>query len=300
MKAGGAARERKAGLDLYVFFVLALASFAVLFTSTRDIVPEFRNFGLTIFSGLRSGIFALSSGVSRSVLAVSELTTLRREYAELTAQIARYEQLERTAAEIRQENHRLRELLAFQQVLSFRHIPAELSGRDPSNLFSAFVINKGTRAGVEVDMPVVASRAGTQGLVGRVISTGAFESLVVPLYDGRSFVTARLTDSRYEGILEGRGTPEHPLLMRYIPRQARGEISIGEMVATSGMGGLYPPGINIGRISRISFRENELSMEVEVEPIVDFFRLEYVFVLQQNTEQSTEQDTQHYMVETDG
>jgi rod shape-determining protein MreC len=67
--------------------------------------------------------------------------------------------------------------------------------------------------------------------------------------------------------------------MRYIVKRARDEISIGDMVISSGLGGVFPPGINIGRVNRILYEEDALSMEVEIEPSIDFFRLEYVFVI---------------------
>ena len=275
----GEKKQKKSGSELYVFIALVLVSFLTLFFSSRSVLSEFKNLGLTMFSGLRGGIHEVSSSVSRTVLSIRELASLRREYAELTERIARYEQLERTSAEIRQENNRLREQLGFSQGLRYQHIPAELIGRDPDNLFSAFVINKGTRAGVEVDMPVIAYHNGTQGLVGKIVHTGVFESLVIPLYDTSCFVSSRFAESRYEGIVEGRGSLEIPLLMRFIVKRARDEINFGDMVVTSGIGGLYPPGINIGRINRINYQENELSMEVELEPSINFFRLEYVFVI---------------------
>ena len=128
-------------------------------------------------------------------------------------------------------------------------------------------------------MPVIAYQGGIQGLVGRVVYAGAFESLVMPLYDVSSFVSSRLVESRYEGIVEGRGNPDFPILMRYINRRARDEINPGDMVVTSGLGGIYPPGINIGRVSRINYQETELSMEVELTPSINFSRLEYVFVI---------------------
>ena len=171
--------------------------------------------------------------------------------------------------------------MGFSQSLRYQHIPAILIGRDPGSLFSAFVINKGSHAGVAVDMPVIAYHNGTQGLVGKVVYAGAFESLVMPLYDERCFISSRLAESRYEGIVEGRGIPEAPLLMRFIRKRARDEINIGDMVVSNGMGGTYPAGINIGRVSRINYEEDQLSMEVELEPTIDFLRLEYVFVINQ-------------------
>jgi len=276
---GKGSTHKGRGLELYVFIVLALISFLTLFFSSRAALEEFRNLGLNMFSGVRGGINEISSAVSRTVLSIQELSSLRLEHTELMERLERYQQLERTSAEIIQENIRLREQLGFSQTLVHRHIPARLIARDPNNLFSAFVINKGTRAGVAVNMPVIAFHGGTQGLVGKVISSGPFESLVIPLYDARGFVASRLAQSRYEGIVQGRGNPRDPLLMRYITSRARGEVSIGDMVVTSGMGGVYPEGINIGRVTRIHYQETDLSMEVEINPVVDFFRLEYVFVI---------------------
>ena len=280
MKLGGEKKKKgRPGSDFYVFIALVLVSFMTLFFSSRSVLDDFKNVGLSMFSGLRGGIHEASSLVSRTVLSVRELAALRREYSELSERIARYEQLERTSAEVRQENNRLREQLGFSEILRYQHIPAVLIGRDPDNLFSAFVINKGTKAGVSVNMPVIAYQNGIQGLVGKVVNTGILESLVMPLYDANSFVSSRLSESRYEGIVGGQGNADMSLIMRFIRKRARDELNIGDMVISSGMGGIYPAGINIGRVNRINYQENELSMEVELEPSIDFTRLEYVFVI---------------------
>jgi rod shape-determining protein MreC len=241
---------------------------------------NFRDVGLSFFSGARGGVSEVSSLVSRTILSVRELASLRREYAELTSRVTRYEQLERSAAEIGQENMRLKEQLGFSQTIRYRHIPAKLIGRDPDNLFSALVINKGRHSGVTKDMAVIAYQDGVQGLVGKVIQTGQFESLVMPLYDASSFIASRLSVSRYEGILEGQGSPDIPLLMRFIQKRARDEINYGDMIISSGMGGIYPADINIGRVSKVNYQEYEISMEVELEPVIDFSRLEYIFVIE--------------------
>ncbi|MDR1858516.1 MAG: rod shape-determining protein MreC, partial [Treponema sp.] len=231
------------------------------------------------FSGVRGRVSDVSSLVSRTALSAQELFRLRAEHAELLEQVARYERLERSAAEIFQENVRLREQLGFSQELNYSHIPARLVGRDPDNLYSALVINKGHRSGVARNMAVIAWQGGSQALVGKVIEANAFDSLVMPLYDESLLVSSRFATSRYEGIVEGQGSVDSPLRMRYIPKRARGEISQGDLVATSGMGGVYPPDISIGRVSGVAYREYEISMEVEVEPLIDFSRLEYVFVI---------------------
>ncbi|MDR0315888.1 MAG: rod shape-determining protein MreC [Treponema sp.] len=280
MQRGGDILSRlRFSTTIYVFAALTIVSFGLLLFSTRPFTLNIKEMGLSLFSGVRGGIYEVSSFVSRTVLSVRELADLRREHAGLLERVARYEQLERSAAEISQENIRLREQLGFTQTLRYRHVPAELIGRDPDNLFSALVINKGRRSGVSKDMAVIAWQNGVQALVGKVIEAGAFESLVMPLYDGNSFIASRFAVSRYEGITEGQGNPDSTLRMRFIQKRARDEISQGDIVVTSGMGGIYPAGVNIGRVSSISYREYEISMEVEMEPFIDFSRLEYVFVI---------------------
>jgi rod shape-determining protein MreC len=278
---GGKKRSKtRLSAVLYVFVALMLVSCSLLLFSTRSFVVDFKDMGLSVFSGIRGGIYEVSSHISRTVLSIRELATLRREYNELIERVTRYEQLERNAAEILQENARLREQLGFSYSLNYRHIPAELIGRDPDNLFSALVINKGRHSGVANNMAVIAWQNGVQGLVGKVIQAGQFESLVMPLYDVSSFVSSRLAVSRYEGIVEGQGNPDALLRMRFINKRARDEIDYGDLVVTNGMGGVYPSGITVGRVSGVHYQEYEISMEVELEPVIDFSRLEYVFVIE--------------------
>jgi len=270
--------------EIYVFAALMLVSFSLLLFSTRSLMMNIQDAGLSVFSGARGRVDYLSSLVSQAFISVQELARLKSEYVELQERFARFERLERSAVEIYQENLRLREQLGFSESLSFRHIPAKLIGRDPDNLFSALVINKGRHSGVEKDMAVIAWQGGSQALVGKVIQARTFESLVMPLYDTSLSIAARFSSSRYDGIVEGQGDPETALRMRFIPKRARDEINYGDLIVSSGMGGIYPSGLNIGRVSGVSYREYEVSMEVELEPLIDFSRLEYVFVIEEKTD----------------
>jgi rod shape-determining protein MreC len=270
--------------EISVFAALMLVSFSLLLFSTRSLMMNIQDAGLSVFSGVRGRVDYLSSLVSQAFISVQELARLKSEYVELQERFARFERLERSAVEIYQENLRLREQLGFSESLSFRHIPAKLIGRDPDNLFSALVINKGRHSGVEKDMAVIAWQGGSQALVGKVIQARTFESLVMPLYDTSLSIAARFSSSRYDGIVEGQGDPENALRMRFIPKRARDEINYGDLIVSSGMGGIYPSGLNIGRVSGVSYREYEVSMEVELEPLIDFSRLEYVFVIEEKTD----------------
>jgi len=193
--------------------------------------------------------------------------------------------------------------LAFQSRFATGIIAAEIIGRDPDNLFSAFVINKGRRDGVAYNMAVIAFQDGVQALAGKVVQAGQFESMVMPVYDVSSFVPARFASPRYDGLVEGQGKSEYPLLMRLISKRARDDVHFGDMVVTSGIGGgqgtstVYPGEINIGRVSSIFYKEDETSMEVELETAVDFSRLEYVFVIDAA---SLDRDAADSLAETGG
>jgi rod shape-determining protein MreC len=276
-RVGGGKRRFRA--DAYVFAALCLFSFSVLLFSVQSFFAGFRDMGLSMYSGLRGSIHELTSFFSKTVNTVQELANLNREYNELSARVARYEQLERNAADIRLENERLREQLDFAQTVSYRYIAGEKIGYDPSNLFSAFVINKGKSHGVAVNMPVVAYQNGMETLAGKVVQAAQFESLVMPLYDTGCFVPSRLAESRFEGIVEGLGSPNSPLVMRFVRGRTREEINAGELVVSSGLGGVYPPGIGLGRVVRALYQNNDTTVELELTSIVDYSRLEYVFVI---------------------
>jgi rod shape-determining protein MreC len=141
------------------------------------------------------------------------------------------------------------------------------------------VLNKGARQGVAREMPVIAFQGGLQGLVGKVVLTGLTTSTVKPITDTSSYVAARLQSSRYDGLVSGGQLGTGRLVMRYVNKLATNEIQYGELVISSGLGGLFPQGIHIGRVREMQAKAYEASLTLEVEPIVDFSRLEYVFVL---------------------
>ena len=283
-------KKRRIHTAFYIFIILSLISLSMLFLSARNFTTNVKESGLTMYSGIRASVYRVKSFVSGTVLSIQELTKLKEQYDELALRISRYEQLEKTAAGIRQENNRLREQLGFSQDISYRRIAAEIIGNDPDNLFSALVINKGKKDGIAVNMPVIAYQknekiqttdmapAGTV-LVGKVVQAAQFESLVMPIYDSTSYISSRLGESRIEGIVEGQGSPDVPLLLRFVRRQTRGEIGIGEQVITSGLGGVFPSGILLGRVIRVLYQDTDTSIEIEVECSADFSRLEYVFVI---------------------
>ncbi|MBL8967799.1 MAG: rod shape-determining protein MreC [Spirochaetaceae bacterium] len=259
--------------------VLLAASLLAVTVSTRSLAGLPERVGLTLFGFFQKGFSAVGDFVADTVASIAELRRLREDYDELAAKLERYTNLERGAAELRQENLRLKEQLGFAERLAYERVPARIVAKDPENLYATFVIDKGVAEGVRKNMPVLAFQDGVEGLVGRVLEVGRGSSVVVPLYDASSYVAARLATSRHEGLLTGQGKADDALVMKYVKKRAKDEAQFGDMVVTTGFESVYPPDIAIGRVKKLRVLDYQTSVEIEVEPILDFSRIEYVFVV---------------------
>lgn len=265
--------------DAFLLCLYLMISGVFLAFSGGGFVVNFRDIGFGFMSGAQRGIYSVSSFFSGTVTAISELSDLRQKYQDLTARLEDYEILQRSNADIKTENERLKQLLGFSQSLSAKNIPAGIIGRDPNNLYSGLTINRGARQGIKKNMPVISFQGSNTGLVGKVVQVGRNTSLVMPVYDYQCFVGARLETSRYDGLVNGQGNADAPLVMKYVKKRAKDEIMVGDKIITSGENNLYPGNIPIGFVSKIRGLDYETSLELDIEPVIDFSRLENVFVL---------------------
>ncbi len=143
------------------------------------------------------------------------------------------------------------------------------------------MVNKGSVDGVKRDMAVIAYQNGLQGLVGKVVLVNKYTSTVKPILDSSLYIAAMFQKSRYTGLISGDSEDNSEyLIMKYINKEAMNYIEYGDLVITSGLGGVYPKGIHIGRVRKIEAKTYQTSMEAYIEPIIDFSRLEYVFILE--------------------
>jgi rod shape-determining protein MreC len=261
-------------LGIFLFISLLLLSF-----SGRKISFKPKEIGLSFVSVFQNAFSEVGDFFARTVRSVNELNKLQSEYENLLDQLKTYKTLERDLVELREENNRLREQLHFSSRLAIQHEPAEIIAKDPSNLFNTIIINKGSRHGIERDMPVIAYQDGFHGLMGKIVNVGILSSEVLPLYDRSCSVAARLQESRYEGLITGQGNNSSYIQMSYVKKRARSEIKYGDLIITSGLSRIYPQGIYIGRVRSIAAKEYESTLTIDIEPIIDFTKIEHVFVL---------------------
>ncbi len=168
------------------------------------------------------------------------------------------------------ENKRLRELLAFKETSDREIMPAKIIGWDSSPWSKTILINKGAKEGLTPKAAVVSS----SGLVGRIIELGPRVARVILITDPNSRVGAIVQRTREQGVVEGKGGL---CQMKYISPET--ELKQGDVIISSGKGGIYPKGLAIGKIVKIAGSDNGLFQTAIIQPTVNFSKLEEVLCL---------------------
>ena len=268
-------------LSEILLVVMILTSGIMLSFSAGGFLVDFGKIGFSIMSTMQKGVSFLSDGVSNAFTSIKDMTQMKKEYQALKERLKDYEYLQRSNTEIRRENDRLREQLDFSKDLSYKNIPAQIIGHDPDSLYSGITINKGARNGIRKGMPVIAIQNGNIGVVGKIVTVGMGTSLIIPIYDSQFNNSTRVQTSRDLGITKGAGFSDLPLSMGYIRKSSFSDLHEGDVVVTSGENGNYISNVPVGRISKIKVVDYDNSLDIELEPIVDFPRLENVLVVDQ-------------------
>lgn len=271
----------KFNIDAFLLIIFLLLSSVFMAFSGGSFILNFKQIGFSVTSSTEKAVYTVSSFIGDSVSAIRELWELKAKYSELSKLLENYELLQRSNADIKRENNELRNLLKFSDTIQTVNIPAEIIGYDPNNLYSGIIINRGIKHGIKKDMPVIAFQGTNMALVGKILQVGRTSSIIIPIYDYRCYVAAKMGIEKYRGVINGQGSEDFPLIMKYVKKRAKEDIKIGDKVVTSGLddSSLFPKNIPIGFISKIEAFDYETSLDLSVDPIIDFATLEYVFVL---------------------
>lgn len=163
------------------------------------------------------------------------------------------------------------QLLAYQETSPLRTLPARIIGRNASNWYRSMIINKGARDGIHPEMGVITDA----GVVGRVVRVNPTTAIVLLLSDPNVAITGMIQNTRDEGIIQG--TPQGIIHMKYLPPLS--SVHPGDSVVTSGLTDDFPRGLQIGWIQQVTKADTDLFQLGEIDPIVDFSKLEGVLVI---------------------
>jgi rod shape-determining protein MreC len=209
------------------------------------------------------------------------LRGVRAENRNLKAQIEQMRLEQVRMSQDADQARRLQALLAFKEQFISQTMAAQVIGGTGSELSRSVYIDKGHNDGIKPDMAVITA----DGVVGKILRVYRTTSLVLLIDDQTSGVGAILDKTRLQGIL--RGTPSGEVALEKVMSDET--VPAGELVLTSGGDGIFPKGLLVGRVTKVT-PGAELFLNIHVRPAADLSKLEEVLVVTKIDERQAEPD----------
>ncbi|MFD1850147.1 rod shape-determining protein MreC [Oceanobacillus bengalensis] len=224
----------------------------------------------------------------------SNIDEFRNIYSEneiLKEQLAQYKGLIYEVQELKEENNELRNNLTLTDSLrDYQPIQATVISRSPEQWLNEVVIDKGKQDGVNANMVVITA----EGMVGKIQTANEFTSKVQLLTGFDQFNRISATISRQDeqdifGMIEGYDDETKTLMFRIIEESDK-DIKEGELIVSSGMGGVFPAGLIIGTVKEVVPDQYGLTRTALVEPSADMYEINQVMVLDRSLDVVEESD----------
>jgi rod shape-determining protein MreC len=221
---------------------------------------------------IQAGLAKISRGAAGLWSAYVDWKSVRAENRRLREEIQRLQVEALRVNETAEENARLRRLLAFQRRLPLATLAGEVIAREWGGWVRSLTVNRGRGDHIVRLTAVIAP----EGLVGRIVDVRPGTSVAQVLTDPTSNVSAHIVRTRTPGIVEG--DPRGTVRFKFMARDGS-TLQVGDIVVTSGLGGLFPRGIPIGRVQVIDDRGSALFHYATLAPSVDFARVDEVLLI---------------------
>ena len=231
---------------------------------------------VTVGTPFRWAFTKIGDGLSGFSVYFKTIDALREENEELRRELDEYKNLVYDAELIEEENDFLSEYLGLKEEhLDFSLEDASVLGRESTNYRTLLTISKGTLHGIGVNMPIITDA----GLVGYITEVGATWSKAVVLTETATAVGGYIERSGALGVVEGTYELRTEGLCRMVYIEAESDIRIGDKVITSGIGGVYPRGLLVGRVSAIEVDEASRTLTAIIEPAADLDSISKVMIV---------------------
>lgn len=264
-------RNKKSGL---VGIIITIIILIILVVVTNNNSIQIGGIANNIVMPIQNGLTYLKNKIAGNNSFFVNINNLKEENDNLKEANKELEQKLRELEIIRAENQVLKEYANLAEKYSeYETVPAYIINRNISNFSECMVINAGRKDGIEANMAVISEK----GLVGYIVSVTDTTAKVQPIIDTSTSVSATITTTRDSIVCKGILDSTKTLKATYIPIDAT--LAIGDVVETSGMGGIYPKGISIGVIKEIVDTRNIADRYAIVETSVDFSKIETVLVI---------------------
>ncbi len=228
--------------------------------------------GSVWFSAANGGVAAVN-GLYTDVVDYLNLKEVNRELTDQNVALQRETELLRQALATATNDTTLTEKLMRQRLEGYALLPAKVVSNSAERADNYLVIDKGEDDGVKPEMGVV----GGGGVVGIVYLTGKHHSLVIPVTNRKSSISCRVRGQNYFGYLQWDGRSMISAFVDDVPRYAK--VQLNQAVETSGYSAVFPPGIFVGRIHKISNSADGQSYRLDVTLGTNFANLRDVSVV---------------------
>jgi rod shape-determining protein MreC len=251
---------------LLVLFIIIALSVMMYQSNRRYWLPfQFLNPALNRLHEIKtSAKDSFTSPFHRMFLREEENIKLHKELSRLLQKQQQYR-------EVFLENQRLKNILSLKEREHRYVTAARVIAKNTDQWSNTFIVNKGLADGIMKNMTVVTSR----GLVGKISDVSNSFSHVLLVTDINFSAAGRLQESRHEGIVSGTGFRK--CQMKYVPYEE--EVKKGDIVITSGLDSLFPPGFPIGYVSAVNKKNIGIFQDIEVLPFDDNRKVEDVVII---------------------
>lgn len=269
--------------------MLLFANLVIMAIDAREKFTQenaFKGGAQAVVSPFQSAASWFSDTVGGFFSRLANLGSTTSENERLAQQLANAELELRKAREAMAENERLRSLLNLKERIGYERVAARVIARDASVWFNTIIINRGSAAGIVLNMPVVTA----EGIVGRVVAVSPWTSQVMLITDEKAAaggIIGQLGESGALGSVRGLGT-SGLVEMRYV--SGLNKVEVGDYVTTTGQDGIYPPGLSVGTIVDVKHGTATQPHQILIRPNARLDQLSDVAVLLYQPPQRTEPD----------
>lgn len=260
-------------VNLVVLGVLLLATLGLLTLKPEKVQAMKRAFLQAVSPFLKTGA-VVQSQVSNVTSGLKSLDQLERDNQRLTIENKNLRAINLTLRNLEEDNNRLRRALNYRERAVYKLVPARIVTREAGTWLNSFTIDCGTNKGLKPDMPVVTD----EGIVGKTTTVSGSIAEVILISDERLQIAADVEGSREQGVVQGAQVTETLstlLALNFLSKEA--QLSAGQKVYSSGIGGVFPSGLLIGTVK--STRQRDLDTQALLIPAVDLSEIEDVFVI---------------------
>ncbi len=240
--------------------------------------PFIQRFGNDLAGGVSRVIAVPTTAIGRTANSIGNLLNTFEENQALKAKIDEFAQDKVRLQTVEEENKELKKQLKLEATLTdYKTVSAVTISRSPTTWQSQLVINKGSKSGLKKGMPVLAG----SGIIGRISEVNTTNAKVALISDtsedaNRFAITIKGGKGDVNGIVTDFNRESNQLIMGQVTSD--NEIKAGDLVETSGLGGVIPSGLYVGKVAKVTKDDYGLSKRIYIEPAADLGNITTVVV----------------------